>query len=307
MNELLPRNPNKLWTRMLLITGSILIIVILYNKVILSNSHEGFDQESKFIIKSDLAIYDNFYVELYDKIYKPELQTNFIIEKVVNMTMPSIEKSVFLDIGSGTGTITNEIHKLGYQIYGIDKSQGMVDYCLEKYPDLLIKCDDIMKPMIYDRNTFTHVLCTNMGIYYFQDKKAFFRNCYFIMKPNSYIILHLVDRNKFDPIIQAGKPVGIDSQEYADIRITNTVIDFTDFKYKASYDFSKTVQTVLTETLTDNLTHNVRQNELTLYIENIDDILKIAQANGFIVHGQVNMLDCIGDKNQYMFVLERTL
>jgi len=320
VNGILPRDPNKIWTRILWIAGTILVIAILYNRINLDKYHEGFVQTERFVTKSNNDIYDEFYVELYDKIHLPELQINFIIEKVINMTEPSKEKSVFLDIGSGTGSLTNELKKKGYTIYGIDKSQSMVDYCSEKYPELPIKCGDIMTPMMYDRNTFSHVLCTNMSIYHFQDKKAFFRNCYFIMKPNSYMILHLVNWDKFDPIVQSGKPEGIGSaQQYADMRITNTSIDFVDFKYKATYDLSKSTnkakisnkgqseEICFVETMTDNLTNNVRQNNLILNVEKIDDILKIAIANGYTVKGQVNMKECIWDEYQYIFVLERML
>lgn len=305
---LLPKDPNKVWSRIVLIMGILLLAVIGYNQINLDKYHEGFEQNAKFVTKSGQEIYDEFYVDFYDKINQPEIQTPFIIEKVINMTMPSQEKSIFLDIGCGTGTLMNEIHKTGYTIYGIDKSKSMVEYCSEKYPDIPVKHGDILTPMMYDRNTFSHILCTNMTIYHFKDKKAFFRNCFYIMKPNSYIILHLVDRDKFDPIIQAGKPVGINTpQQYSDTRITNTVIDFIDFKYKAVYNLLKSDETVLVETMTDSLTNNVRQNELTLYMEDYNKILNIAQANGFIVHGQVNMKECIGDEHQYIFVLERTL
>lgn len=309
INKLIPKDPNKLWSRILFIMTILLLCTIGYSQLNLGKYSEGFVQDAKYIVKTNIEIYDDFYVELYDKINQPEIQSTFIIEKVINMTMPSKDNSIFLDLGCGTGVLTNEINQNGYTIYGLDKSQSMVDYCTGKYPDIPIKCGDIMTPMMYDRNTFSHILCTNMTIYHFQDKKAFFRNCYFIMKPNSYMILHLVDRANFDPIIQAGKPPGINSpQQYSNTRITTTAIDFVDFKYKASYDFSKMDgDTRLIETMTDNLSHNVRQNELTLYMEDYNKILKNAQANGFIVHGQVNMKDCIGDENQYIFVLERTL
>jgi 2-polyprenyl-3-methyl-5-hydroxy-6-metoxy-1,4-benzoquinol methylase len=305
------RDPNKVWSRALFIIAGITIAILGYNQFTKLDPllSEGFVQTAPFVTKMNLDIYDDFYVELYDKINKPEVQTQFIIKKVIDMTMPSKEKSVFLDIGSGTGVLTNAIKQKGYTIYGIDIAHSMVEYCAEKYPKIPIKCGDVLAPMMYDRNTFSHVLCTNMTIYHFQDKKDFFRKCYFMMKPNSYMILHLVDRSKFDPIIQGGKPEGIASpQQYSDRRITDTAIDFLDFKYKASYDLSKTNgETILVETMTDNVSHHVRQNELTLYMEDYNMILKCAQANGFIVHGQVNMLECIGDEHQYIFVLERTL
>ena len=307
MNTILSKNPNKVWFKILIILGIALVITIIYSRINITAYHEGFEQSERFIMKHGNEIYDDFYVDLYDKIYQPELQSDFIIETVIHMTMPS-KKSVFLDVGSGTGDLTNTLQTKEYLVYGIDKSQCMVDYCKNKYPEIPIKCGDVFDAMSYDRNSFSHILCTNMTIYQLSDKKAFFRNCYYWLKPNGYIILHLVDKSKFDPILPSAKPVGMNSlQQYSETRITNTIIDFVDFKYKASYDFTKSINTVLTETMTDNLTHNVRQNELTLYMDNIDDILHLAQDNGFIIHGQVNMWDCIGDKNQFIFILERQL
>ena len=306
-NFILPSDPNKIWFRVLLVLGIILIIIIAFKQINTDAYHEGFSQDSPFVVKRDVDIYDGFYVELYDKINQPEKQSTFIIEKVINMTQPSV-KSVMLDVGSGTGHLTNELKKSGYQVYGIDKSQAMVQFCETQYPDVPIKCGDIANPMSYDRNTFTHIICTNMMIYHFKDKVEFFRNCYYWLLPNAYLILHLVDREKFDPIMSAGKPSLLGSpQKYSATRIVDTEIDFVDFKYKSSYDFANEKTVVLTETMTDGLSHHVRQNELTLYMENYNDILTMAQYCGFIVQGQVDMGGCIGDEHQYIFVLERTL
>ena len=303
----LPTNPNKAWFRILVVLGILLLIIIWYKRIDIYTLNEGFRQDSRFVLKRDDAIYDEFYVELYNKIHQPEKQCAFIVENVVSMTQPS-KKSVMLDVGSGTGQLTNALHTSGYVVYGIDKSQAMVDYCENRYPDVPVKCGDITVPMTYDRNTFSHVLCCGMMIYQFADKAAFFRNCYYWLVPNGYLVLHLVDRSKFDTIIPAGKPPLLDEspQKYAEKRITSTDIDFSDFKYKSSYDFSKKDTATLTETMTDSA-NSVRQNELTLYMEDYNDILRIAQKNGFIVHGQVNLLECIGDEHQYFFVLERPL
>jgi hypothetical protein len=40
-------------------------------------------------------------------------------------------------------------------------------------------------------------------------------------------------------------------------------------------------------------------------MENVNDILRIASAVGFLVKGQVNMLHAMGDDYQYIIVLER--
>ena len=60
------------------------------------------------------------------------------------------------------------------------------------------------------------------------------------MKPGGYLILHLVDREKFDPIVPGGRPPLLKNpQKYASSRISDTVIDFVDFKYRGKYDFSQ--------------------------------------------------------------------
>jgi len=302
-------NPNTLWFGILCILGALLIFIGIRRRLSTDAYSEGFSQDVPFIIKTDQEIYDDFYVELYDKINQPEKQSQYIIDRVVKMTAPSKDKSVFLDVGSGTGYLMNGLEESGYNVYGIDYSPSMINYAMNKYPHLTIKEGNVKIPMTYDRNTFSHILCTNMTIYHIQDKREFFRNCYYWLKPNGYLILHLVDRDRFDPIVPGGKPPFIESpQKYANTRITDTVIDFLDFQYKASYLFGSENNIVyFKETMTDGATNNVRCNELSLYMENYGDILYMASRSGFIVHGQVNLTECVGDQYQYIFILERTL
>lgn len=302
---ILPKDPNQVWFRVFLIITAAFTITVLYNRYELYDYGEGFEQNESFVLKRNQDIYDPFYLELYDKLHLPENQIS-ILDSVVKMTMPS-KKSVFLDVGTGTGVYANSLKTAGYVVYGIDKSLYMVDYCSQKYPNLMVKHGDIMVPLTYERNTFSHILCTHFTIYQIENKRAFFENCYFWMIAGGCLILHLVDRDKFDPIIPAGKPVGVDTpQKYAKKRITDTHIDFLDFQYKAVYDFSNSKEAVFRESFTDTQTKHVRQNELVLYMEDANTILGIAQRCGFIVHGQVNMSD-IGDEHQFIFVLQRTL
>jgi len=269
------------------------------------------------MVKRDDQIYDEFYVTLYDNIMKPEKRADFEMSQIVNWTQPSKEYSVFLDIGCGTSYLANKLQTRGYTVYGVDKSQTMIDYAQEKYPGLNLTCGDATIPMTFDKDSFTHILCTYMTIYQFKDKVEFFRNCYFWLKMNSYLILHLVDKDRFDPIMPAGKSNLIDSpQQYSDVRITDTHIDFVDFQYHASYDFAPKTsniisnannQVVFREKMTDTATNNVRENEQTLYMESLHQILNIAQHCGFILQGQVSMKEGNGDNNQYIVIFERPM
>lgn len=301
------KDPNKQWLVILIILAIIMGCILMYKRQNLAPYYEGFSQDNRFVRKENGNIYDDFYVEIYDQLMQPNKRTDFEIDKMIEMTQPSQKNSVFLDVGSGTGHLVSKLQRRGYSAIGIDKSPAMVAICKKQFPDVQVKLGDATNdPMLFDRGTFTHILCTGMTIYQFSNKMEFLQNCYFWLMPGGYLILNLVDRDRFDTIIPGGKPPLFNSpQQYANKRITDTVIDFIDFEYKGSYGFSENGITTLKETFTDTLTKNVRQNEMTLYMEKMDEILRMATLSGFLVQGQVSMQVCTGDECQYLCILER--
>ena len=54
--------------------------------------------------------------------------------------------------------------------------------------------------------------------------------------PGGHLILHLVDRSKFDPILPVADVFGgVDPQKYSKKRITSTVASFDTHDYKANF------------------------------------------------------------------------
>ena len=47
----------------------------------------------------------------------------------------------------------------------------------------------------------------------------------------------------------------------------------------------------------------MRQNNRTLYMEDADDILKIAQKCGFSLHGRIDMGQIVNDEYQFLYLL----
>jgi len=301
------KNPNKMWLRNLVILFIIILCITLYKYVYCSQlGKEGFEQKDKFVLKRDNDIYDNFYVEIYDKLHKPENQLDYLFTFVHSNTQSSPE-SIFLDVGSGTGDLVNKLKNSGYYAYGIDKSKAMIEKCQDKFPENECKCGNISDPLEFEKGTFSHILCTNKTIYEIENKYQFFNNCYFWLKPGGYLILHLVEPSKFDATIPAGKSYVSNPQNYSKSRVTDTYIDFIDFNYRAKYDLKNENIAVVKETFTDAATNNIRQNELTLYMDPIENILKMAKRNGFIVQGKSDMKSFNQDENQFIYILERTL
>lgn len=302
--------------KLVIIFVCIMTIILVWNKYrqsYFNQTYEGFTQSKPFVLKTNDQSYDDFYSEIYNIIHKPARRSFGDLKVVINETMPTPEHSIFLDIGCGTGYVVNELASLGFNAFGIDKSQSMIRYAEQQYSRINVEYADVMDTMALNKNVFTHILCLYYTIYEIEDKITLFRNCYYWMKPGGYLILHLIDPHKFnrrvpsdiDPLF--GKSVYSETQK-------NT-IHFFDFDYKYEYTFpilsnssnsSNSLPIIFKETFTDKKTNHIRQNENTLFVEPIADILKKASQNGFIVKGKFQV-DEYMDNYQYIYILERTL
>lgn len=307
-------NPNTYILQNLFLIALIALIYHIYkikDQKEFNENIEGFDQVEPFQLKRDQDIYDDLYAPMYDILSKTITRSNWEIENILKLTNADKDNNVFLDVGSGSGYKVNHLQELGYTAYGVEKSKSMIKRSELLFPDIVVREGDILiDPMLFDKSTFTHVLCMNFTIYEFEDKLQFFRNCYLWMLPNSYLIIHLVDPYKFNAVVPVGKNKWIPDKKKTKGRVTDTIVEFYDFDYHAQYKFpvEKTDNRVIfTEKIKDKKTKNIRQNEQTMYMDSISDVMKMANRAGFLFHGKMNMMELNKDQYQYLYVLERTM
>jgi SAM-dependent methyltransferase len=274
------------------------IFYFFYKKQNKPSSNEGFTQKERFIVKNNADIYDDFYAQAYDIIHKPIPRVNYELIQIINETRPSVKNSVFLDIGSGTGETVFRLKEMGYRAYGIEQSSAMIRVSRQKYPNLYIIQGDIMDPMKYEKDTFTHILCTYLTIYSIQDKELFFRYCFSWLKTGGFLILHLVDRVHFNmgfiTETQQTKP-----EPYDVFSLTNPLlaqnnddksITFNGTKYESNYNNENVGKNVATwrERFTDKQTGKIRENEHHFFMESKETILSYAIDCGFEVKKEIN-------------------
>lgn len=306
----------KIWYKLLLLFCIISLIIFIVKKTAPSFSvmSEGFtnssdqiqmNQKERFLVKYDDQIYDSFYSEVYDTVNKTETRTTYELKKIIQTTQATTDDSVFLDIGSGSGNMVDTLQTLGYNAYGVDKLDTMINYSDKKYPDAIIKQGDVTDPMCYDKGIFTHILCLHFTIYHIEKKHMFFKNCYSWMKPGGYLIVHLVERDKFYKAAPTTHPIFGAPQIFFEETANDAVINFDNFLYKHSYQISPTEnKAVFTETFTDKATSNIRQQEQTLYMEETKDILSMAAYYGFILQGKI---DIQNKKHENLYIFERAM
>jgi len=290
------------WSKTLICLGFLLLVLMIINQN--SSIKEGFSQRRKYVLRKNDDIFDDFYVPVYDQLMNNKVKNLFEVKEIARTTKFN-KHSVLLDIGSGLGHHVNLFNRMGGEkCVGLDKSPAMVRASQYKYNDSEFKTGDVMDFMNFDAQSFTHITCLYFTIYYIKDKTRFFKNCYEWLLPRGYMALHLVNRNKFDPIIEAGNPLHLVSpQRYAKKRITNSIVKFNNFDYKSNFKLGGDEAT-FDEYFKDKKTQKVRHNKHKFFMETQKQILSLARQAGFILKGKIDMVGCQYEY-QYIYILSK--
>jgi SAM-dependent methyltransferase len=281
-----------------------LVLVVVINEFKKKRKREGFIQNETFLVKKGKDIYDDFYVSIYDQLFFNIVKNDYEVGMILNQTVPNV-KSVILDIGCGTGHHVSKISEQGHSVMGIDTSNDMIEKAKKNYPSCSFEKADALKTDLFKRETFTHILCFYFTIYYIQDKETFFHNCYDWLKPGGYLIVHLVNKELFDPIVPPGNPLFIVSpQKYAKERITSTHVDFHDFSYNSKFVSEPNSSISVFEEKIKFPNGSVRKHEHKLFMNPINEIVQIAQDAGFLLHGKIDMVN-IAYEYQYLYIFTK--
>jgi SAM-dependent methyltransferase len=289
------------WGKILIFILLLLIVVVFLKDI--RPKKEGFEQNDDFLFKTNLDAYDDFYVNIYDHLLYNNLKDQYEIGEIINKTKPTSE-SIILDIGSGTGHHVAQLASNGLNVQGVDISEAMVKKSQENYPQYNFVQGDVRKASTFKNNSFTHILCLYFTIYHMENKSVFFTNCMNWLMPGGYLIIHVVDRDMFDPILPPGNPlIMVSPQRYAKQRITQTRVTFNDMDYTSNFDLdsNKNIAT-FNEKFKHKDSGKVRKNQHILYMDSEQDILTMAQNAGFIVEGKIDLLQCRYEY-QYLYIL----
>ncbi|MCJ7802570.1 MAG: class I SAM-dependent methyltransferase [Candidatus Marinimicrobia bacterium] len=287
----------------ILVFIAILLLLIVFFKA-MNPVKEGMVTSDKFLFKQGDDVYDNFYAGIYDYLVFNGIRNDYEVGEIINKTKPT-EASVIVDIGCGTGHQAANLSSKGLNVIGVDISPSMIEKAKEQYPTLNFQVGDALDNGLFKMNSITHILCLYFTIYYFKDKRHFFDNCIDWLMPGGYLIVHLVDRETFDPILPPGNPLYIVSpQKYAKERITKTKIVFNDFDYTANFNLEKDNNLATFDEKFKFSDGKVRKQQQKLYMDDTSVIINAAQDAGFILQGKIDLLKCAYE-NQYLYMFTR--
>jgi len=292
------------WTQTLCFLAFILAIFVFAQTFHLgARGIEGFQQMNRYEMKRDADAYDDFYVDIHDKVYRVADQAKFESEIIYSNTQMDGFSRV-LDLGCGTGHVVSDLAAKGIgTAMGVDRSEAMIQRAPKKEKlEMKQMSEKSMKdPMAFDKGQFTHILALNRELYKHQDKVAFFRKCNYWLIPGGYLVVQILEPTQFDYVVPLAKTGPYKSKSKTDKPTKTSAIQMIDMEYKNTYSYEEHTKTLKqVETMTDGATGKVRQNEHAFYMDNA--VLQHAQYAGFSVLGEYSYET---DANQRMIILRK--
>ena len=284
--------------------GFLLVILHIFKK---QKRIEGFEQEEKFVLKKNDDIYDDFYVNIYDALIYEPYKKDYEVKEIINATKMN-KNSLVLDVGSGIGHHVADLNKRNIPAIGLETSKAMIKKCRDVYGEKMdIKYANAMDSMLFETSQFTHIMCMFYTFYYVKSQEAFLRNCNKWLRHNGYLIIHIVNRNKFDPILPPSEIFAVSPQKFMKEgeRYTKSLVKFNGYKYEA--DFKEDYENnkgIFSETFTDDNTGHIRKNVHTLLMKSRKQYEKMFLDAGFKTKTVLNLSE-IGYHSQFLYILQK--
>ena len=258
--------------------------------------------------------YDNFYAPVYTMLISDQIQerTRFEIDDLVDKTdIEDYQKAKLLDIGCGGSDHLKwlaEKDLSNLELIGMDSSDAMLKETKKRIgkqerPVRLVK-KDIKEDDIFMRSSFSHITCYYFTLYYINSREI--RNkIRSWLRPNGWFIVHMVDLDKFDPVLDAAAPfAGINIQKYMKNRITESSVEFKNFKYNSNFRLTKK-KAIFDESFEFKEKPVVRKQKHTLqkiYMDKFIDLM--GQENMELKH--TTNLKTLGYHDQFILYFQKT-
>jgi SAM-dependent methyltransferase len=252
-----------------------------------------------------VKIYDKFYSGIYDELMTSTARCQYEVLQVRENLLKKYKgsgKVSVLDIGCGLGHQVDLFNQYKYNTKGLDISPSMIELAKIKYPLLEFKVGDMTDRTLYEPTSLTHVTCFFYSIYYVEDIHNLFEGVNSWLKPGGFFVVHLVDKRKFDPVLE--KSSGLiplyNPQKHA--RKTKTKLKFNDFDYEADWKLED--KPVLFNEMFRFPRDKVRKNRHTLFMQPMKKYVNTAEQTGFKLRNTIDMAICNHPFN-YLFCFEK--
>jgi SAM-dependent methyltransferase len=241
-------------------------------------------------------LYDSFYASIYDQLAQGAVRTQgeigLLLHEWTSRGGLPVEKMKVLDAGCGTGIATAAFAKMNVsKVIGVDKSAAMLERAEkvtipastlteQQQQAIEFRNTDLLNPSALSAAEVTHAVMFYFVPYEVKDLEAVLRNMYVWIAPGGKLAIEVVNKHKFDPMLEAAAPwMAFSLQKYSDKRITKSSITFDKFAYDGEFDLHDPgAEFRETFRFKDG---KVRRQRHRFHMPDIADIVKLGATCGF--------------------------
>jgi SAM-dependent methyltransferase len=281
------------------------LVVIMYSVSLWSTTREGFTAD---VVLEDNDIYDSEYAKIYKALWHSskdllDFEQVSLQEILADETIADVN---IVDLACGIAQHACFLKNLNVKYTGVDLSQDMLAEARQKCPTDY-KRADIKDSGIFAPKTFSHALILGFSIYQFPNPKVITDNAYMWLKPEGTLVMHLVEPDKFDPILELASPFAAFSlQKYSSERQTKSEIFFDEFKYSGEFKKKKNEDdAIYHETMTRYTgTPKYRENIHHWYMPSLERMIEIVKTSGFRLKEKIDLVK-VGKEYQYLVIFTK--
>jgi SAM-dependent methyltransferase len=255
----------------------------------------------------NMNLYDKFYSKIYDQIVQGDVRVKSEVIFTLSWFkkyMPEQNKIEILDIGCGTGHHVSEFKKEKVRrVVGIDVAPAMIERANKLHPGNEFKLVNVEQPRTFAAGEFNLATMYYFTIYYLHHKDQILKNIFNWLRPGGAFVVHFVNRDKFDPILESASPfTAFSVQKYSKDRVTKSSVTFDKFEYTAEFKNNENTSEFLeTFKFKDG---KIRKNTHNLHMPVMEKLTKEIEAAGFTYKEFIDLTP-VGYEYQYLFCFLR--
>ena len=290
------------------------------NNTLLEGFSESTDIDSTYVWLDNDKLYDTFYAQIYDQLAAHSTRLHMQIDECMKRWKNIKPQSMsVLDLGCGTGLAAQIFASKGVRVLAIDKSDAIIQQAKKQLLDSKLDDNaasiiefhqgDMMLRTVAGQQEHTCATLFYFSVYYVEDKAELFKNIYSWIKPGGYMMVEVVNKYKFDPMLQASSPfLGFSLQKYTKDRINKSKITFNAFDYEADFNLLEEGEdseaAEFREIFTFKKNGVVRRQKHQFWMPEIKKIIREADSAGWSYKGFKDMLS-MGFEYSYMLFFQR--
>jgi len=256
----------------------------------------------------DSACYDAFYAKVYDQLVQPQarvaLETKVPVEWMTANQKRSVGGIRVADVGCGAGLHVELFRNMGVRsVVGYDRSTAMITEARRRFPESRFEVGDARQATMMAADSVDLLTMFYFTLYTIPERAEVLKNVFLWLAPGGIFCVHIVNKLKFDPVLEAASPfVGFSVQKYADERITKSSVAFEEFDYEGDFQLHGSRGTY--EEIFRFKDGRIRKHEQRVWMPNIDVLVGEIGAVGFKYMQHVD-LTAIGYEYNYLFMFTR--